>query len=55
MEYISLMKIIKALMESGRWLKITLLCKVRDTTEMATPFNKDIHSDRVSLFFHLLK
>lgn len=54
-EYISLMKIIKAFMESGRWLKITPLCKVRDTREMATPFNKDIHSDCVSLFFLLLK
>lgn len=40
MEYISSVKIIKALMKNGRWLKITPLCKVIDTMEMATPFNK---------------
>lgn len=57
MEYISSMKIIKALMKNGRWLKITPLCKVIDTMEMATPFNKKkgIHSDCVRLLFLLLK
>lgn len=44
MEYISSMKIIKALMKNGRWLKITPLFKVIDTMEMATPFNKKRHT-----------
>lgn len=56
MEYISSMEIIKALMKNGRWLKITPLCKVIDTMEMAPPFNKkSIHSDCVRLLFLLLK